>query len=209
MAELLNQSTTNGFWDAQAAMDPEIHLHQGYRLYWIWSLKSVMMRDTVLENPFNSIHFFWVDVGCMRDSKYINRSLRFSPPQVTAKPDSIFIVLVEPFQQDELKLNYDGTSKYTGRNHLAGAIWGGSASSVLRFYESYFRVFFRLADAGLFVGKDQTVMNMACLETDGLCALVQPDVSVYNEWFFMLPFLLGDAPSIVPAIWHTFDTGAE
>lgn len=69
---------------------------------------------------------------------------------------------------------------------------------MLRWYEAYFRVFSRLANSGQFVGKDQALMNMACVENDGLCMIVQPKPEVYGEWFYMIPFLLGDTPDDAP-----------
>ena len=168
------------FWERQFLIDPEAHLHKGYPLYWIWALKPVFLRDAAVQNPFGSSHFVWVDIGCIRDGRYRGRTLRAPPPRMLEDDQQrIFCVAVAPYSMAD-------------RDHIAGAIWGGSAAAVLRFHDAYFRAFRRLADAGAFVGKDQTVMNLACMENAGLCALVRPDGRVYDAWFFMLPFLLGD-----------------
>ena len=182
------------FWEQQFRIDPEAHLHKGYRLYWIWALKAVFLRDAAVQNPFGSTHFVWVDIGCIRDARYRGRTLRAPPPRMLKEETSIWCVAVAPFESAGASASQD---------HVAGAIWGGSAAAVLRFHDAYFRVFTRLADAGAFVGKDQTLMNQACMENAGLCALVRPDASVYNEWFFMLPFLLGDVVDVTVDLYSS------
>ena len=144
--------TTNrslAFWEQQFRIDPEAHLHKGYRLYWIWALKAVFLRDAAVQNPFGSTHFVWVDIGCIRDARYRGRTLRAPPPRMLKEKTSVLCVAVAPFD----------SAASASKDHIAGAIWGGSAAAVLRFHDAYFRVFTRLADAGAFVGKDQTLMN--------------------------------------------------
>ena len=174
------------FWEQQFRIDPKAHLHKGYALYWIWALKSVLLRDAVEQNPFGSTHFVWVDIGCIRDARYRGRTLRAPPPRMRSDNASLFCVAVAPL----------ASAASARQDHIAGAIWGGGAAAVRAFHDAYFRVFRRLADARAFVGKDQTLMNLACLESPGLCALVRPDARVYDEWFFMLPFLLGDVAEV-------------
>lgn len=83
-AKRLNMSLE--FWGKQFEQDIEAFQHRGYRLYWIWALKSVLLRDAILRNEFKSDYFFWVDVGCLRDRQYFGRSLQVAPPQVRARP---------------------------------------------------------------------------------------------------------------------------
>jgi len=182
----LRLNRTEAFWASQVGLDVEAHLHKGWELYWVWALKAVFLRDEVLKNVFKSSHFFWMDIGCMRDGKYSGRALQSVPPQVEDHPSSVFFTKV-PLSP-------------AGDYSLAGAMWGGSASAVLRFHDAYFRVFNARADQGAFVGKDQTLFDLACLQNAGLCVQIQPDASVYDIWFFTLPFLLGDVPDNIPTL---------
>ena len=196
-AQRLNRSKS--FWSTQFAQDPEAFRHQSYRLYWVWALKPVLMRDAVLHNDFHSRYFFWADIGCLRDKTYFGRSLQKVPAQVR-NCNSVIFASVSPFLPIELQRKQDGTASLDSfSDHLAGAIWGGKAAAVLRFHDAYFRSFSRLANTGAFVGKDQSIMNIACIENDGLCMVLTPDPKVYSEWFYMMPFLLGDTPQDVPA----------
>ncbi len=186
------------FWENQFKFDGEKFRHKSYKLYWVWALKPVFLQDAILSNVFKSQYFFWIDVGCLRDHDYDGRSLRTVPPQVQ-RFDSVFFSNVADFAPEDLRVLPDHTAANNQfSDHLAGAIWGGKASAVLAFHDAYFRVFMRLADSGGFIGKDQTVMNIACIENERLCMLVRPRGNVYNIWFYMIPFLLGDTPSDVP-----------
>ena len=173
----LNHSLS--FWVRQFEMDPEAWRHQGPQVYWVWALKSVFVRDVVLENPFNTEYFFWIDIGYIRDGGYRGRSLRAAVP--TLPSHKVLFLLIRPFGDCCGGLSDD---------HLAGNMWGGTAGAVLRFREAFFQTFERLADAGQFVGKDQTIMNHVCSEEEGLCSILDP--KKMDRWFFMLPYLLGD-----------------
>ena len=150
---------TAEFWAGQAAMDPEGGTHKGYRLYWVWALKPVFLRDAVLRDAFGSRYFFWVDIGCLRSSRYLGRTLQSPPPQVRLGPPSVYFSAVNNFTQRDLRLNPDGTAATAYfQSRLAGAIWGGAGAAALAFHDAYFRAFNRQADAGVFVGKDQNVI---------------------------------------------------
>ena len=107
--------------------------------------------------------------------------------------------MIHNYTDKELLLRPDGAAADGfWRNHLAGAVWGGAPAGVAAFAAAYFRAFNRLADEGRFVGKDQMVMSAACVEGAGLCRLVQPRPEVFDPWFYMVPFLLGDTPDDAP-----------
>jgi hypothetical protein len=186
------------FWEGQFRMDDEASIHKGYQLYWVWALKPVLLADAIGRNIFGSDYFFWIDVGCQRSDENFGRSLRTAPPQVRSS-NRVFFANIFNFTREDLVVRPDGTAESLYiPDRLAGAVWGGRATAVLAFRDSYFRVFNRLTDIGRFVGKDQTIMNIACVENaPDLCAMVRPKER-YNPWFYMVPFLLGDTPSDVP-----------
>ena len=79
-AARLNRS--EAFWAQQFAMDPEANTHKGYWVYWVWALKTLLVGDAVVRDNFGSDYFFWIDVGCLRKTKYNGRTLMTAPPQV-------------------------------------------------------------------------------------------------------------------------------
>ena len=162
------------FWVRQFELDPEASIHQGPQVYWVWALKAVFMRDTVLENPFNTEHFFWIDMGYMRDGRLHGRSLRSVVPVIPTH--RVLFISVFPF-------------KNFSSDHLGCGLWGGTAGAVLQFHDAYFRIFERLAAAGQFVGKDQTIINHVCTEQKQTCAILESGKE--GQWFFMLPYLMG------------------
>jgi hypothetical protein len=194
----LRLNRTLQFWEAQHAKDPEAWIHRGYHLYWVWALKGLLLQDAAQQNPFSSQYFFWMDVGCMRDAQHNGKSLRLVPPPVHRCPHAVFFAMVAPFTQQELlRSSREGPSIVADR--LSGAIWGGTADAVASFGTVYWKTFDRLASEGYFVGKDQDIMNTACVEHPGLCMGVRSSLQARGEWFFMLPFLLREASQAVVA----------
>lgn len=119
-------------------------------------------------------------------------------PQVRPWRNSVTFAIMNNYTEKEMLLLPDGSAKDDfWRSRLAGAVWGGTVAGALAYREAFFRAFHRRADAGRFVGKDQMVMSAACVETAGLCMLVRPREEVFDRWFYMVPFLLGDTPDDV------------
>ena len=184
-ARIFNQ--TPAFWQAQFERDSERRLHQGYKLYWVWNLKTVFLKRMVEQNPFASTYFFWIDIGCVRGDGTAERQFRWSsfwPPKDVMLHHKIFVSNPVPFDQGET-----GDSSFEHLARLAGAIWGGHAEAVQRWSDAYMTVFADYVAGGRFVGKDQNMMAAACLRWRDLCQLVAPSPSDGDPWFSMLPFL--------------------
>ena len=178
----------NLFWKYQNAVDPERSIHRDYRLYWLWTLKTTLLTNTIQENPFNTRHFFWVDAGCQRYAQHTGRWLW--NPQVP--PDKMVFA--------EANLRPPGAiSPY--KDHISGAIFGGDATAVLRFHSAYVALWWNMSEQDLFVGKDQTLYNMLCYnQTDDPCHLVQAPYLWWkwwssnkwseDPWFYALTYLI-------------------
>lgn len=183
------------FWDHQTKMDPELHLHKSYRLYWIWGLKSHFLQEVASSNPFQSEIFFWIDVGCIRDQKYTNKNwLTLQPPLKMKEVEGIFMVNNAPFTANHRKINKEGKLDwdFTNEYHLAGAIFGGSASSIARWTDLYKSTLQYYAEIDRFAGKDQNIFATMCLSHHNLCRFVDPDPSLNDIWFGMIPFITGE-----------------
>ena len=134
-ARIFNQTPL--FWQGQ--------LDKG--LYWARNLKSVFMQRAANANPFDSLYFFWIDVG------YIHKAERqfqwdwFWPPKDIMQSHKIFLA-------------------------TAGAVWGGHQSAVLAWSEAYMSVFLDYVARGRLVGKDQHLLSTTCLKRRDLCELV-------------------------------------
>lgn len=185
---------TTDWWNDQTLLDPEIHIHKSYKLYWIWGLKSYFLNKAVELNIFNSSAYFWIDAGCIRTSQYTHENWKFLPiPQTVLNQNKIFLVNLYPFKTEQFQLNANGYSDadFSKEDHIAGAIFGGQKLSIEIWKRAYLKTFNYYADAKRFAGKDQSVYASMCLENSDLCQFVVADPNLYNIWFGMIPFLLG------------------
>ncbi len=115
---------------------------------------------------------------------------------------SVFFALVNNYSREDLLVNTTADGAVIAANvhwvdHVAGGFFGGTPAAIAAYSAAYFRAFHRLADGSHFVGKDQNVINTACVENRGLCIAVLPR-GKSDPWHVMVPFLVGDYPEAVP-----------
>lgn len=185
---------TLDWWQQQTNLDPEIHIHKSYKLYWVWGLKTYFLNEAVSMNLFQSSVFFWIDAGCIRSDKFTNENWKhLSIPKPVLENDGIFMVNLNNFSPKQIRLNFDGVSEYdfSREDHIAGAIFGGQKNSMVKWKTAYLKTFDNYATFGRFAGKDQSVYASLCLENRGLCQFVIPDSNLYDVWFGMIPFITG------------------
>ena len=188
----LNMSSE--FWERQFVMDPEREIHQGYQLYWVWALKSYFLSEAMqLESKteFHSEFFMWVDAGLMRDQSYNNMDIRSVNPDMNQH--QVYFGLVEQFQEifPATTSWCDGPS-FLHQNRLMGGIFGGHKSMVNKWLNSFKEVTQRYIDCGLFIGKDQSIMNTACLRFEGLCHFISPSPSSTRDPWHVLKYHILD-----------------
>eukprot|EP00985_Skeletonema_marinoi_P026668 scaffold20879_cov197-Skeletonema_marinoi.AAC.1 len=161
------------FWEKQHAMDPEKTIHKSYHFYWIWNEKLEFLRRTIAENPFQSNFFAWVDIGYFRTPKY-NHQVMLKQIPSTLEQDQILGLDVRGFGEGE---------------HMGGGFIGGYAAGLMRFHS----IFYALLEAHKheFIGKEQEWFKRGCIENEGLCVLVKPDMDHGDPWFFMAPYMMG------------------
>ena len=180
------------FWEKQHALDPERRIHKDVRLYWIWNEKANFLRRTVASNPFQSTFFAWVDIGYFRTKSYNGATMiRTIPP--TLRNDQVLMLDVRGL------VSVRGLAQL---NYVGGGFIGGYADGINQFHAKYYA----LLDTHKreFIGKEQPWMWKTCAATPGMCALVVPDKSHGNPWFYMAPYMTGTADS--PLHSAPFDT---
>ena len=188
------------FWVNEMTKDPEINIHKSYELYWIWGLKSHFLSESSFLNPFMSNYFFWIDAGCIRSGKYTNGNwMDLIPPQHVQSLKGIFFVNLQPFTSEQTYLNSMGHSDFdfSNENHIAGAIFGGQRESIKAWVLKYLEVFRLYVKLNRFVGKDQTVYASTCIENIGFCRYVKPRADLYDVWFNMIPFIVGEMETVI------------
>jgi hypothetical protein len=103
--------------------------------------------------------------------------------------NAINFLLIRNFPTEEMNGGYQYT---TGRDRIAGNMFGGHQRVINTWVDLYYQVFQEYVDRKWFVGKDQNLMNTLCTEHHEVCALIDPNARAWeNPWFTMWQCLLG------------------
>jgi hypothetical protein len=138
----------------QRAKDPEKGIHNP-NLYAIWNLKSFICNKMTRENPFNSSFFIYSDMGSWRHG------------MVPYWPDNYFVRLLNDKLNDRVLFGQINHIEEVGfkqssifKDLVEGTFFAGSKKAIQDFYTGFYKLHDQRMDAGLFVGKDQTMMNL-------------------------------------------------
>lgn len=206
---VFNQSKQ--FWKMQIEMDPEKRAHKGYLLYWIWALKPTFVSKSAEYGFFNSDYYAWMDIGMFRDSKLNHVNIRTALPPPSFDPCCIHFGTPFPFEPSDLILNTDGSSivSFSDQNRVCGCAFLLTKQLASVFQEIYFNTFNDYVSHGWFVGKDQTLMNTACVENTDLFRLIQPNLALGDRWWTLAYYIFGLMPDTAPVQLHTTTSYSE
>ena len=133
-----------GFWERQRQLDPERegpHRDVSPELYQIWNSKLEMVQRAADRDWFGSTHFWWVDVGSLREG-----TARFTDPwpgpAFPAATVGDKVVVANPWE-----------------DVVQGGFFGGSRAAIRWYHDQFYAEMARRAQAGMFVGKDQPIMT--------------------------------------------------
>jgi hypothetical protein len=171
----------------QNKRDHERRIGHSVELYMVWCEKSNFLKKTIMDNPFGTEYFLWVDIGCFREPnhKYIKWPL--DTRMKTIPPGRVLLCEVYPFTVAELRCNrFEMLPDYTYVNRIGGTIFGGSRETLLVWWEKYYGMVEAFIGANRLIIKDQTIMNSVYLLNRDLCFL---QGSNRYEWFYLQNYL--------------------
>jgi hypothetical protein len=179
-----NRSYVTNYLEKQHPMDPERGGHNP-NLYGLWNLKSYIVHKVAESNPFGSSFFIYSDAGAWRHDKF-----------PSDWPDTGFITnsLMKALN-DRVLLGQVGR---TGApDVIEGTFFAGSSKAVGDFYANFWRMHDKRYEAGMFVGKDQTIMNVVAFESavDRCVRLQTFDIGCsfgYDVWFYYQKYFSKD-----------------
>lgn len=161
--------------------------HNPY-LYLIWSEKSHFLKRAVDNNYFSTDNFLWVDIGCFRRQ---NTEFIHWPKTDKIPKDKILLLSVFPFTKEEYeidRLEHLPDFQYSpGR--IGGTIFGGTATSILKWYEKFYQMLEYFITIDRFIGKDQNIMSSVAIMHKDLVHLVDPKADYYDCWFYLHKYL--------------------
>jgi GR25 family glycosyltransferase involved in LPS biosynthesis len=156
-------------WEKHELMDTEKY-HNKY-LYMIWNEKSNLLYKTVVENPFNSEIFFWMDIGYIRD---IRHPYYYSNLQIEKIPKDKILL-------QEIYDSHD--KKYT----IIGGMFGGYAQPIKKWKKLYYKKLDDYYNENKFCGKDQNIMKDIVENYPDSCSTIKPKYK--DDWFYFIWYL--------------------
>ena len=156
-------------WEKHEKMDKEKY-HNKY-LYMIWNEKSNLLYKTVIDNPFNSEIFFWMDIGYIREIRH---------------PYYYTNLQIEKIPKDKILLQdiYDSHDK---KNTIIGGMFGGYANPIKKWKKLYYKKLDDYHNENKFSGKDQTIMKDIVENYPENCKTIKPENK--EDWFYFIWYL--------------------
>jgi hypothetical protein len=176
--------------EQQNELDVEKRRHNS-NLYAVWNLKSFICHKIAQENPFNSSFFIYTDAGAFRDIV------------LPGWPDQSFITnSIQKVLGDRVLFGQVANFKVFNewRDVIEGGFFAGSSQALSDFYRNFFFIHDERFEQGLFVGKDQTIMNLLAFKYFNRTVVRLNAWSCgANPWFFY-QFYFHQASSNMPCL---------
>ena len=185
--QMRKRNYTQNYLFKQQSLDREKNFHNP-NLYAIWNLKSFIADKIATDNFYKSSTFIYSDSGAWRYG-----IIEDWPDQnVVMKLTNILSDKILLGQLRHEKKAFKRKSKYPDLDLIEGGFFMGSQKALRHFNEEFWRIHDDRFDKGLFVGKDQVLMNIYAYNMSNSVKL---DIwrrncfSNLNKWFFYQNFL--------------------
>jgi hypothetical protein len=186
-----NTGFPEGFWEAQHGLDPESNIHSP-ELYKVWYEKKEFVKRAIELNPFGHEDFVWTDAGIFRDPQLAPLVSKRYPVASRIPTDRILILNNMPFTSSDDKIHTFGSVKIQfprDKPRIGAGVIAGSRQAWKRWDEQYNDAVKRYIQAGLFIGKEQTIMACIALENKSSVSLLDYRQEVPTSWFYLLIYL--------------------
>ncbi|KAH7107949.1 hypothetical protein BKA62DRAFT_680509 [Auriculariales sp. MPI-PUGE-AT-0066] len=159
---------------AQVALDPEAYKHNA-ELYQVWAAKPYFVREAMRNLRATGRreydYVLWIDAGSMREThpfaawpdvgtldRFFEQGARLTG---TPRNDLILIPIERNIPSRFAKWQEDDgpLDALHDLNTSEGSLFGGSPHALEWYIDIYFTYLYYYLDMGLFVGKDQSIMN--------------------------------------------------
>ncbi|CAF0940665.1 unnamed protein product [Brachionus calyciflorus] len=168
----------------QNSLDPEKSIHNP-SLYAAWNAKHFMCKFASDLNLFKSDFFIYTDIGAWRNSIYPNW------------PDVNFVNKVKLDLQDRILYGQINKKEMIDDNpridSIEGTFFAGSKKAIDQAHDAFYKIHDEWFDMNMFVGKDQTIMNVITFKryshlVKRLMSWSAVCKKYYDVWFFYQAF---------------------
>ena len=180
-SELYMWKTYEAKWRQHHIIDRERSIHAP-ELYAMWAQKVVFVDMAIEDNPFDTDHFFWCDIGAFREGPPEKTICESFPSSRFLPHDRVAICSLNPLESED-KIECKGIiGDFRFVNRIVGGLWGGGTEGCKKWrkaYETMLQIYF---DSGKFAGKDQSVFLSALLADKSIAGVFKAENS--TDWFY-------------------------
>lgn len=143
-------------------LDLEKNIHNPY-LYMIWAEKVHFVKHCIDNNYFNSLYYFWCDIGSLRNEAFCPDVKKMTNwPYFTDKntpKNKIVIAKTGNWTQNDFSLSNQGIIEQDLRRylHTVGGLFGGDKFALLVWINEYEQLLLAYIQHNKFIGKDQSI----------------------------------------------------
>lgn len=194
-----NQLYPQSVWDELFKKDPEKNIIASSEVYKVWFEKPEFVLRAIERNPFGHTDFAWVDAGFFRDPRHVQLVAQRFPVADRIPTDRILLLNVWPFVRNDDVLQMVNGESFPGGGEDRPRIGGGIVAAAATLWPQYSRIYRSIVErnkkAGLFWGKDQTILKTAVLENKRLFSLIELKQCAPEMWFYS-GLYLGCSPKL-------------
>ena len=188
---IANRAFPPKFWLDQHAIDPEKSIHSP-ELYKVWFEKKEFVRRAIELNPYGHTDFVWTDAGICR-SAGLAALIRTYPVADRIPTNKVLLLNVGEFTEKDSNIVFINGVPIKGGGHgkmrIGGGIVAASRDMWLNYCDAFDTVVQKYLAAGLFIGKEQSIMATLVLENTDLISLVEPKAIGPELWFYLALWL--------------------
>ena len=151
-----NMSYLVPYQKEQHDKDAERRIHNP-SLYACWNLKTYILAKASEMNEYNSEFFMYTDAGAWREKAFTDWPHEEFVRNVSQRLNDRMLVGQIMMKQDRFSI---------GQDNIEGGFLAGSNKAVAMFQRAFYDLHDQWLLAGLFIGKDQTLMNMLTFVTN-------------------------------------------
>ncbi|OXA47695.1 protein HtrL [Folsomia candida] len=200
---LLEPHSLHDDYHKMHAIDPERSRHSP-ELYAVWNSKPWFLQTMSELNPFNSTYFYWMDVGCVRESDIklgnypnLERSLEvFGEDERSENYKKLNIFTVGRFPNYKPPPDSNTFEEMAEMDFVIGTFFGGTVYSINWFSRTFYAIHDVQLSLGEFVGKDQTLYNWIATQYPDrfrvVCSCQQILWNCRSGWFYFQEWYAGE-----------------
>ena len=189
-----NKKYTFKYLNEQHKLDPEKNIHNP-NLYLIWNMKSYITNKIAQSNPFKSSVFIYTDSGAWRDKPLLNW------PNITFTKQISNDILKNKILFGQItNSNLERSNSFPLVDIIEGTFFIGSKQALDNFEYDFWNLHDQRLEKDLFIGKDQTIMNLISFDSNITKKSEIVKLQTWNlkcknrvdEWFFYQYYFAND-----------------